>query len=122
MVTVVLGEGRFDVGHGVSENDLPALIFTEVENETQTAVEFKTPEVLADVEARLSGHHFASMFSFGHAVQVMFMSQESVAGLHAAIATLQDAIASGGDVAFPLIAVEDSSQAPGSDASVSDWD
>ena len=106
MVTVVLGEGRFDVGYGVSENDLPALVFTEIENEVQTAVEFKTREVLDDVESRLASHHFASMFSFGHAVQVMFMSQESVAGLHAAVVTLQEATNSGSGVSFPVTEAE----------------
>ena len=104
MVTVILGEGKYDVGYGVSDvNSLPSLIFEEVDTTTKTAVEFKSMDVLDDVWGRLASHHFSNMFSFGRAVQVMFMSQESVAGLLRIVEDLKFAATAGVEVSFPKV-------------------
>ena len=120
MVTVILGEGKYDVGYGVSdENNLPSLIFEEVETNAKTAVEFKSMEVLGDVWSRLAAHHFSNMFSFGRAVQVMFMSQESVKGLLQIVEDLKFAATAGVEVSFPKIVEETSNESD--DTSEDDW-
>lgn len=107
MNTVSLGEGRFSVGYGMSEDNLPALNFQEVDPDSglaldipAVAVQFRTLEALEGLIERLTAHAHTSVFCIGRVIQVFFMSLEAKDALLGILVELKTDIVSGNGIGF----------------------